>query len=157
MTPPIPENAGSEREEIAEVIRLAMIRTDGYQQPELRDAIADAILARAPAAGTLPDVLSCDVMLPPATIIRKGCSIDTLMTALRAREKDPLYCPHFAPATRPAATPPIPTEQQLQDIVDRAWKKNGVVPFPLYLSELESIARDIHAALSRPDGCQEGK
>jgi hypothetical protein len=36
------------------------------------------------------DVLPCDVSLPPATIIRKGCSISALVTALRVRmERQP--------------------------------------------------------------------
>ena len=53
----------------------------------------------------------------------------------------------------PAAQPASPlrgslTKDQLADIVDRAWKNNGEVPFPLYLRELESIASDIFAALS---------
>lgn len=30
--------------------------------------------------------LPCDVHVPPNTYIRKGCSISTLLTALRARE-----------------------------------------------------------------------
>ena len=30
--------------------------------------------------------LTCDVCLPPATLIRKGCEIEVLMVALRARE-----------------------------------------------------------------------
>ncbi len=34
----------------------------------------------------LDDKLPCDVHLPPRTIIRKGCSIATLMTALAQRE-----------------------------------------------------------------------
>jgi hypothetical protein len=30
-------------------------------------------------------VLPCDVILPPATVIRRGCRLDTLMTGLNAR------------------------------------------------------------------------
>lgn len=41
--------------------------------------------------------LPCDVMLPPNTIIRKGCALSVLMTALKVREADPLFCPHFPP------------------------------------------------------------
>ena len=33
--------------------------------------------------------LPCDVLLPPATIIRKGCDISTLMAALEVRERHP--------------------------------------------------------------------
>lgn len=31
-------------------------------------------------------VLPCDIRLPPATIIRKGCTLTTLLTAMQARE-----------------------------------------------------------------------
>ena len=30
-------------------------------------------------------ILPCDVMLPPATVIRKGCHLGALMTGLNAR------------------------------------------------------------------------
>ncbi|MBO0719048.1 MAG: hypothetical protein J2P55_17195 [Rhizobiales bacterium] len=33
--------------------------------------------------------IPCDVILPPATIIRKGCSYDTLLVALRERAGRP--------------------------------------------------------------------
>lgn len=33
--------------------------------------------------------LPCDVMLPPATVIRKGCDYATLLTGLKAREGQP--------------------------------------------------------------------
>ena len=32
------------------------------------------------------DKLPCDVMLPPSTIIRKGCRVETLLIAIKARE-----------------------------------------------------------------------
>lgn len=34
-------------------------------------------------------VLPCDVLLPPATIIRKGTRLSVLLTALDQREKQP--------------------------------------------------------------------
>lgn len=46
--------------------------------------------------------LPCDVMVPPATLIRKGCGLDTLMVALKARDgRPPEDCRFNDPANRP--------------------------------------------------------
>lgn len=49
-------------------------------------AIASQIEALIPTKPEAMDKLPCDVHLPPATILRKGVGISTLMQALRARE-----------------------------------------------------------------------
>lgn len=54
--------------------------------------------------------LTCDVMLPPRTTIRKGCQISTLMTALRAREDWPEDQTRFeSPAPQADGWEPIET------------------------------------------------
>jgi hypothetical protein len=48
--------------------------------------IAD--LLAAPAAAR-PDVLPCDVRVAPATTIRKGCKVETLMQCIELRRGQP--------------------------------------------------------------------
>ena len=36
-----------------------------------------------------PQTLPCDVLLPPRTILRKGCDLETLLLGIAAREKFP--------------------------------------------------------------------
>ncbi len=47
-------------------------------------------------------VLPCDVHLPPATIIRKGCTLKTLMTAFGVRERNPDMQMDIAARTSPS-------------------------------------------------------
>lgn len=65
--------------------------------------------------------LPCDIHLPPATYIRKGCPISTLMTAIGQREglTDPLVTT-FAKLEPVHLPPPTPSEaRRLEDEIDR--------------------------------------
>jgi hypothetical protein len=59
---------------------------DGWRCPhcDYRQDWAHQAMLQAKPLGTMI-TLPCDVMLPPSTIIRKGCDYETLFTAFKAR------------------------------------------------------------------------
>lgn len=63
-----------------------------------------ALASRVRSAGEEGYKLPCDVHLPPVTYIRKGCTLETLMVGIRAREKFP------DDSTRFDLRSPAPTE-----------------------------------------------
>lgn len=61
------------------------IETISVDWPTIKDIYAKAVEG---LAKELPD-LPCDVMLPPATIIRRGCGFNSLLSSLSLREGQP--------------------------------------------------------------------
>lgn len=62
----------------------------------------------------LTDKLPCDVHLPPRTVLRKGCSIATLMIALSQREEYPEENTVFAGRLAPTAGRFVMNEKQFK-------------------------------------------
>jgi len=105
--------------------------------------------------------LPCDVMLPPATIIAKGCDFATLFVAFKAREGlPPEQCRFDDPKVihkHPIITEEIPISVKSSDynydgrLAGLAIKKSGAVR---YIVEDENRRLFIHNHLQI--GCAEG-
>jgi hypothetical protein len=109
---------------------------------------------------TLPEKfrhLPCDVMLPPATIIRKGCDFSVLMTGFMARETAPPESNRFndPAANLPLVKGEIAVEVQSADynysgrLAGIAIKKSGAVRYVvedanrrLFIHNARQIGRD---------------
>lgn len=63
----------------------------------MRRTLTAAIEVREQSDGASEARLPCDVHLPPATYIRRGCTVATLMAGLRHREKFPDDMRSFSP------------------------------------------------------------
>lgn len=73
-------------------IALSIAHEAGYKDAQVGNSLI-TLLSRAIAKGrelALAEVLPCDVELPPATVIKAGCTIGTLMNglALEGRPKE---------------------------------------------------------------------
>lgn len=88
----------------------------------------------AQAAAALP----CDVMLPPATIIRRGCSFTTLLNALGLREGQPDEL-RTIERTRPGAP-------------EELWAVHAQGPDELWAAESHEAAEQHAAALNALPG-----
>lgn len=89
-------------EEIAALVEFCVCETDrreesfGQDEPEFERYVIPARAAAATAEKLLEEIgrpqkeeaLPCDVLLPPCTIIRKGCGFDTLRVAISQRAKE---------------------------------------------------------------------
>ena len=82
------------REALIDIAERAECTDDYDFRIDLEDRLKTiAETARAALAAEEESVLPCDVRLPPATTIRKGCKLSTLTTALKAREGQNLTFP----------------------------------------------------------------
>lgn len=66
-----------------------------FEADQMRDTLAERGLRIVGIGDDAYEVLPCDVHLPVNTYIRKGVPIETLMTAIRAREKFPSDATQF--------------------------------------------------------------
>jgi hypothetical protein len=101
--------------------------------------------------------LVCDVMLPPATIIRKGCDYAALFAAFKARADRPAESNRFNDPTAPQ--PPAETVLGVQGsdyayagrLAGLAWKQSGALR---YVVEDANGRLFIHNAkqIGKPEG-----
>ena len=85
-----------------EADRTLLAMHDGWHCPhcDYRQDWAHEQMLNAQPLEKMVDTLPCDVMLPPATVIRKGCEFSTLMVAFKARALNPAETNRFDDPSR---------------------------------------------------------
>lgn len=109
LFPTVPPSVRAMREALEEIAREQSAK-NGTAADDRFQSIARAALASGPAETVLEsETLPCDVMVAPATLIRAGCNIKTLLISIDQRRMQGRTFSFDAPPDKLMAAPPTPS------------------------------------------------